>query len=72
MLSSSRAKIHEPHVTGVSPRPTDQRGARKLRNTRELVGFQNPGRGLSSAGFRLRLRTGASAREGARTVGVAG
>jgi hypothetical protein len=34
MLSSSRAKIHEPLVTGVSPRPTDQRGARKLRNTR--------------------------------------
>ena len=29
MLSSSRAKIHEPLVTGVSPRPTDQRGARK-------------------------------------------
>src|SRR5690242_2115790 len=26
MLSSSRAKIHEPLVTGVSPRPTDQRG----------------------------------------------
>ena len=34
MLSPSRAKIHEPLVTGVSPRPTDQRGARKLRNTR--------------------------------------
>ena len=34
MLSSSRLKIHEPLVTGVSPRPTDQRGARKLRNTR--------------------------------------
>ena len=33
MLSSSRAKIHKPHITGVSPRPTDQRGARKLRNT---------------------------------------
>ena len=33
MLSSSPAKIHEPRVTGVSPRPTDQRGARKLRNT---------------------------------------
>ena len=34
MLSSSPSKIHEPLVTGVSPRPTDQRGARKLRNTR--------------------------------------
>ena len=29
MLSSSPAKICEPLVTGVSPRPTDQRGARK-------------------------------------------
>ena len=29
MLSSSRAKIHEPLVTGVSPRHTDHRGARK-------------------------------------------
>ncbi len=34
MLSSSRAKIHEPIVTGVSPRPTDQRQRQKLRNTR--------------------------------------
>jgi hypothetical protein len=34
MLSSSHPKIHEPLVTGVSPHPTDQRGARKLRNTR--------------------------------------
>jgi hypothetical protein len=34
MLSPSRFKIHEPLVTGVSPRRTDQRGARKLRNTR--------------------------------------
>ena len=34
MLSPSHPKIHEPPVTGVSPRPTDQRGARKLRNTR--------------------------------------
>ena len=38
MLSSSPAKIHEPLVTGVSPRPTDQRGARKLRNTRVTDG----------------------------------
>jgi hypothetical protein len=42
MLSPSRFKIHEPLVTGVSPRRTDQRGARKLRNTSEPVGFQNP------------------------------
>jgi len=41
MLSCSRAKIHEPLVTGVSPRPTDQRGARKLRNTRVTVGARN-------------------------------
>ena len=30
MLSSSHPKIHEPLVTGVSPRPPDQRGARKI------------------------------------------
>ena len=42
MLSPSHPKIHEPPVTGVSPRPTDQRGARKLRNTRDLVGAENP------------------------------
>jgi hypothetical protein len=29
MLPSSRAKIHDPLVTGMSARPTDQRGARK-------------------------------------------
>jgi hypothetical protein len=29
MLSSSPAKIHEPRVTGVSPRPTDQRQRQK-------------------------------------------
>jgi hypothetical protein len=34
MLSCSPSKIHEPLVTGVSPPPADQRGARKLRNTR--------------------------------------
>ena len=33
MLSSSHPKIHEPRVTGVSPRPTDQRQRQKLRNT---------------------------------------
>ena len=33
MLSSSPSKIHEPRVTGVSPRPTDQRQRQKLRNT---------------------------------------
>ena len=41
MLSSSHSKIHEPPVTGVSPRPTDQRGARKLRNTSYPVGADN-------------------------------
>ena len=40
MLSSSPAKIHKPHVIGVSPRPTDQRGARKLRNTRGKFRFR--------------------------------
>ena len=29
MLSSSHPKIHEPRVTGVSPRPTDQRQRQK-------------------------------------------
>src|SRR3954454_5296766 len=29
MLSSSPSKIHEPRVTGVSPRPTDQRERQK-------------------------------------------
>ena len=29
MLSSSPSKIHEPRVTGVSPRPTDQRQRQK-------------------------------------------
>jgi hypothetical protein len=41
MLSSSPSKIHEPRVTGVSPRPTTSDSARKLRNTRRPVGFQN-------------------------------
>jgi putative transposase len=36
MLASSRSKIHEPRVIGVSPRPTDQRQRQKLRNTRDL------------------------------------
>jgi hypothetical protein len=34
MLSSSPSKIHEPLVTGVSPRPTDRRQRQELRNTR--------------------------------------
>jgi hypothetical protein len=38
MLSSSPSKIHEPLVTGVSPRPTDQRRHPKLRNTRARRG----------------------------------
>jgi hypothetical protein len=43
MLSSSRAKIHEPS-SPASPRPTDQRDARELRNTRE-----QPSPGASAA-----------------------
>src|SRR4051794_33389181 len=42
MLASSRSKIHEPRVPGVSPRPTDQRQRQKLRNTRDPVGAENP------------------------------
>ena len=41
MLSSSPSKIHEPLVTGVSPRPTDRRQHRKLRNTSTPVGSEN-------------------------------
>ena len=37
MLSSSPPKIHNPRVTGVSPRPTDRRKHQKLRNTRGFV-----------------------------------
>jgi hypothetical protein len=48
MLSSSPSKIHEPRVTGVSPRPTTSDSARKLRNTSEPVGARN------SAHLRLR------------------
>ena len=36
MLSSSPSKIHEPRVTGVSPRPTDSASASELRNTRAV------------------------------------
>jgi len=39
MLSSSPSKIHEPLVTGVSPRASDS--TRKLRNTSNPVGFHN-------------------------------
>src|SRR4051794_35279181 len=39
MLSSSHPKIHEPRVTGVSPRTSDS--ARKLRNTRSRRRPQN-------------------------------
>ena len=42
MLSSSHAKIHNPCVTGVSPRPTDRLRRQKLRNTSEPVGAENP------------------------------
>ena len=42
MLSSSPSKIHEPRVTGVSPRPTDQRQRQKNCETRvPLVGAEN-------------------------------
>src|SRR4051795_13505958 len=41
MLSSSPSKIHEPRVTGVSPRPTTSDSARKLRNTSLPVGAEN-------------------------------
>ncbi len=37
MLSSSPPKIHNPLVTGVSPRPTDRRQRQELRNTRGRV-----------------------------------
>ena len=42
MLSSSPSKIHEPLVTGVSPRPTDQRQRQKLRNTSEPCASSTP------------------------------
>ena len=41
MLSSSHAKIHNPCVTGVSPRPTDRLRRQKLRNTSDRVGAEN-------------------------------
>jgi hypothetical protein len=41
MLSSSPSKIHEPRVTGVSPRPTTSDSARKLRNTSDPGGARN-------------------------------
>jgi len=37
MLSSSPSKIHEPLVTGVSPRPTDRRQRQELRTTRRIT-----------------------------------
>jgi hypothetical protein len=40
MLSSSHRKIHEPLVTGVSPRPTDQRQRQKTAK-HEGVGAEN-------------------------------
>jgi anti-sigma regulatory factor (Ser/Thr protein kinase) len=46
MLSSSRAKIHEPLVTGVSPRPTNQRGARK---TAKHEGYRGHGLAVMTA-----------------------
>ena len=46
MLSSSPAKIHKPHITGVSPRPTDQRGARKTAKHERPCGCREPCHGL--------------------------
>ena len=52
MLSSSPSKIHEPLVTGVSPRPTDQRQRQKTAK-HELTREVGPGRpaGVSTGGF---------------------
>jgi hypothetical protein len=47
MLSSSPAKIHKPHITGVSPRPTDQRGARKTAKHEGHEDHTNPGELMS-------------------------
>jgi hypothetical protein len=48
MLSSSPSKIHEPLVTGVSPRPTDRRQRQELRNTSGRVGAENLSRASTS------------------------
>ena len=53
MLSSSPSKIHEPLVTGVSPRLTDRRQRQELRNTSEPVGARK-----LAAGSMLRVRRG--------------
>jgi hypothetical protein len=41
MLSSSHPKIHNPRVTGVSPRPKDRLQRQKLRNTSDPVSADN-------------------------------
>jgi hypothetical protein len=42
MLSSSRAKIHEPLVTGVSPRPHGPSRRQENRETRGMVQVVGP------------------------------
>jgi hypothetical protein len=55
MLSSSPSKIHEPRVTGVSPRPTTSDSARKLRNTRaQAVRTARVSCGVACSGHGLR------------------
>src|SRR3954453_16185579 len=45
MLSSSPSKIHEPRVTGVSPRPTDQRERQKTAKHEVAWGVPELGHG---------------------------
>jgi hypothetical protein len=42
MLSSSPLKIHEPRVTGVSPRPTDRRQRQKTAKHERPCGCPKP------------------------------
>ena len=53
MLSSSPPKIHEPCVTGVSPRPTDRRQHQKLRNTSGACGCRVLGHVMRPADTRV-------------------
>jgi hypothetical protein len=62
MLSSSPSKIHEPRVTGVSPRPTTSDSARKLRNTRRPVGARNAAHVMRPADIRGAARRSQSRR----------
>ena len=62
MLSSSPSKIHEPLVTGVSPRPTDQRQRQKTakhEGSKARFEIFEPGlRRLYSSEVQLRLVVG--------------